>query len=493
LLLAVILALGFAVVWATLVVWVSEMARDYFGPPRCYENVVLRMDGTPVIRKGIGRYNENESYFTLEGKPLSISRQEAWLSGAFLAGTKGDPSYGLPWQKVNHWDEELAGFNDNGQPMTYWYWLRHAEPPRPAYFVGFDSVSKRCIGYLGRRGFQAEQPSAAECFPVPKAKGARIVTISNQFQQWSNEPWYPPYSEGGDRFPGWLVYVLTDDGIIEVDLLKRSTRLFSNEPGVLSAHYVSRGFPTPLTTDSPKYRSEVKQFMAVRTKDHVLVLDSQGKLASRFAIPAEYREVGFSFHFLSDKAAVLQIFPLALRQVLSEHTNASRLLWIDTAGTIVRQRDFSARGWYFYGEQFLSPWHTSYTAPAPLAMAAASMGLQPWLYVSWSEEPTFANGLQRSLAEFWPALLMICLFGGLMAWLCYRRQTRYGLPWTKTWVMFVFLGGFPGLVAYHVHRRWPALKPCPNCGRPLPCDRDSCFSCGRELPAPAPKGIEVFA
>ena len=259
-------------------------------------------------------------------------------------------------------------------------------------------------------------------------------------------------------------------------------------------NYVIRGFPTPLTTDSPAYRSNGQEFMAVRTQDHVLVLDSEGKPASRFAIPAEYREVTFNFHLLSDKAAILQISPLTLRHALSENTNAGRLLWIDTAGKIVRRQDFSLRGqWQLFAGRLLSPWQTCYTIPAPVAMGVAWMGLQPWLYASWGEEPNFSAALGRSLAESWPALVVGCLFGALMAWLCYRRQRSYGLPWTKTWTTFVFLGGLPGLAAYYVHRPWPAMKSCPNCGRPISCDRDACFSCGHELPAPAPKGIEVFA
>jgi hypothetical protein len=199
------------------------------------------------------------------------------------------------------------------------------------------------------------------------------------------------------------------------------------------------------------------------------------------------------FCLLSDSSAILDVPTGEFRSVTPQAAEQWRMMWIDTKGNILRQKDYRVeRGGLADRMRFL-PWDTTLAAPAPLAIAAVFTWLAPWMSLSLGEEPTYVSALGKSSAEFWPALLAVCLFGGLMAWLCYRRQTRYGLPWTKTWVTFVFLGGFPGLVAYHVHRRWPALKPCPSCGRPLPCDRDSCFSCGRELPAPVPKGIDVFA
>ena len=53
----------------------------------------------------------------------------------------------------------------------------------------------------------------------------------------------------------------------------------------------------------------------------------------------------------------------------------------------------------------------------------------------------------------------------VFAWLCYRRQRQYGMPWTPAWVVFVFPFGLPGYIGYRTHRRWPTCLPCPSCGR----------------------------
>jgi hypothetical protein len=492
LVLAVILASGFAVVWTVLLGWGIQVAKDYFGSENAYESVEFRMDGTPVVRVNKGKYGENSTYRTLDGKPLSISRQEAFLYGAYLIGPKKGPPYGFPWSSGNRWSEGMAAYNDGGQPLTYWYLRHDVESPGPSYFIGFDSISKQRVGYIGRKGFQTSLPTAEERFPMQHA-GARWGIVSLLYSPENQEPHWPRYIEGPGRFPSWMVHLLTDDGIVEVDLLRRSTRVVLKEAGLIAAGHLYRGLSSPITRDSPAYIAQLKEFLAVRTKDHVLILDSSGKTVSSFVIPAELVDLVFTFHFLSDKSAILQVPAQAFRRVMPEKAAENHLLWIDSTGKIVSEKTYPAKGYDFVAFQKFSPWHVSYVAPAPLAIAAVSTVLQPWLYISWEEEPTISRALGRSLAEFWPAMVFVCLLGGVMAWLCHRRQQRFGLPWSKTWMVFVFLTGLPGLVAYYAHRSWPALEKCPACSRPAPRDREACFACGQEFPAPAPKENEVFA
>ena len=57
LLLAVILALGLAVVWADPYrLGMRRRQTTISAPPHVYESLVLRMDGTPVVRKQYERY-----------------------------------------------------------------------------------------------------------------------------------------------------------------------------------------------------------------------------------------------------------------------------------------------------------------------------------------------------------------------------------------------------------------------------------------------------
>ena len=101
--------------------------------------------------------------------------------------------------------------------------------------------------------------------------------------------------------------------------------------------------------------------------------------------------------------------------------------------------------------------------------------------------------LAQALADVWPALLLVVTIGVVLTWLCYRRQRKYGLPWTPVWAALVLLFGLPAYFGYVTHRRWPACLPCPNCGKVVPRDRPACSTCHRDFPAPAPNGTEVFA
>ena len=496
LLLALVLAVGFALVWAALVNWGVDMAWNVFGPERTSEYLELRMDGTPVVRSYRGNYGENSTYRGPDGKRLSISSQEAWLHGAYLFAAKDQTQLyslpALPWEPVAGWKERLLGWQDGAEPANYWYFLLDPKMPGTAYFLGFDSFSKRPVGYIGRNGFQSQVPSADERFAVHNHNRVRSATQSFQYSMEGREPHFVYIRSGvPDEFPGWMVHVLTDKALMEVDLLKRSVQTVLNEPGLISADSVELALPSPTTRDSRLYRTQLKEYLAIRSADRVLVHEASGRPPSSFVIPAEFRHATFSFFLLSDKSAVLAVVdPLDPE---SDTGWRQRLVWIDSQGNISRREELRLNLRWFMDRSRYSPWRSAFDAPAPLAVAAISTMLEPWILVNQHKQPTYLAALATSCVKFWPALVVVCLFGGLMAWLCYRRQDRYGLPWTKTWVGFVFLCGLPGLVAYRVHRRWPVLTPCSHCGWPVPCDRDACFACGREFPTPAPKGIEVFA
>ena len=60
-------------------------------------------------------------------------------------------------------------------------------------------------------------------------------------------------------------------------------------------------------------------------------------------------------------------------------------------------------------------------------------------------------------------------------------------------IVFAFIFGLPGWIAYRFHRTWPVLEECPACHQPSPRDREDCLDCGKAFPPPPLKGIEVFA
>ena len=55
------------------------------------------------------------------------------------------------------------------------------------------------------------------------------------------------------------------------------------------------------------------------------------------------------------------------------------------------------------------------------------------------------------------------------------------------------VGGLPALLSYFTASGRPELERCPACGRAKPLSGLQCARCGAEVPAPAPKGTEIFA
>jgi hypothetical protein len=239
-------------------------------------------------------------------------------------------------------------------------------------------------------------------------------------------------------------------------------------------------------------RSFANQLLTVRTRDSVIVLDSHGKRESSVPIPAALRGCRFGVVLLKDRSTIFVWPPTTERYFAKEDVEKARLTWVNPGSAIVRDVPLSLRDYgHYYDWGLLHPWRLAASCPAPVALATAATGMTP--FVLRDEQADYMSGLACSWSEFWPATMVVCAVGGVAGWLCYRRQRRYGLPWTRTLVAFVFLCGLPGLLAYYVYRPWPAMERCPSCGRSVPRDRPACFACGQEFPTPAAKGIEVFA
>lgn len=493
LLLAIVVAVGFGIVWAVLVNWGISTTKDLFGPGWMYEGVAFRMDGTPVLQTRRGRDENNTTYRTLDGAAITISRQEVWLQGAWLCTAKQERSYASPFlYGDSRWSQAIAGYNDSGTPATYWYFI-YDRQASDAYFVGFDSVGRQRVGSIGPDGFQDRSYSSPKHFAVSNYTyaNARGIAVGTYYGEGGREPWYAYGSEGSGHFPPWLVHVLTDDGVMEVDLLNRSKRAVLKEADAISAGYLCRGQASPLTTDSDAYKTQVSQHLAVRTNDRILLFDTKGRLDSSFVIPLELRDAGFSFYRLHDNSGVFRVSDNRLRHSKDE-SYLDRLVWADATGKILHQQECTLMLSGSY-DRAIPPWQASTSVPAPLAVATTATVFQPWLYLWQDAEPDIPAALSRSWSEFWLPMAAVSILGVVLAYLCYRRQRKYGLPWTGVWTGFVLLFGLPAYVGYLAHRAWPARLPCPNCSERVPRDRPTCLACGKDFPAPAMKGTEVFA
>ncbi len=215
--------------------------------------------------------------------------------------------------------------------------------------------------------------------------------------------------------------------------------------------------------------------MAVRAADRVLLFDAAGKQKAAYTIPADLRGRSFTFYDLNNGNALLSV-------------GGDEFVWINAAGNVLKRKKVALEN--SRANDF--PPQVALAAPAPIEIGLV-IATDAAQRVESGESSSYAAGLRWSFSLAWPVLLAVSILGAALAWLCYRRQLRFAQPWTAAWVAFVFVCGLPGLVGYLFHRRWPVLEACPSCGRTVPRDRDACSACGAEFPAPALKGIEVFA
>lgn len=447
-LLALILAIGAGVAWGFAAGWtLTTLDQVLFGSPKVWEQLVVH-SGTPLIRSYTGRAYQDMTYRTLDGKRVEVA------SGRNVEGADvlTRPASRKDWFARLPWSERITPINRYSYSTDAWYLVHDGELDGHAYLVGYDKPTRRTIGYIGRQGFQAEMPAPADQFPIagPRYRFSRFGS-SNGIGSSD-------------------VCLLTDEGIVLVDLGARTAKLLWKHANPLAFTFLGGGVSSP---GGPKWR------IAVRTPDQVRVLDIKGNEEETFTLPAELR-----------KTFQLQWVPLSKGKSLACASDGDELFWLDTSGATRRQKVALHRPEPESAQRRAVL--ASLIAPVPAGFTAVIDLTALWLSDD-SLSGRYWSRLGKVLGETWPGVVVAWAIGAAAAWLCYRRQRRYGMPWTPAWTVLTLLLGMPFYFGYLAHRQWPARLACPSCGRPVPRDRQACIACHRDFPAPALKGIEVFA
>jgi hypothetical protein len=478
LVLAVTLAVGFAVVWGLVGLWAVEVGNYVAGRGSAYENVVFLTDGTPLVARHAGRHGER-LYRDLEGKSVPAPDTDAngWLNLSPLAAelplrTKGDVS----------WDRRLRSFADGRVPAVFWYFVSDGRPDGTAYFVGYDSKSKACVGYLGTAGLRTEALPAEERIPFGGLASRRRSRVF--CTQREHSPTAHPEGNVGRAPHGsvssWDVYVLGRDGkIYHADLQGRTLEVALDEPGVRSA---------ALFAGVPDRVRGTPHRLAARTAEAVLVLDEHGRVLRRYPIPEELHGREFSFGETSRGEAVLhwKAPPADVLATEIEH----RVYRVAPDGRCRQAGTWLLRPWAGGSQSW-----TAVVLPAPLVLSGYAAFIRTDLALEEGEATSYADALSWALQELWRALLIAGVLAAGLAVLCWRRQVRYAAsgPERWAWPLFVLVLGLPGWFGSRFGRAWPMLEGCPACGGRVPRDREVCAHCAVEFPRPALKGTEVFA
>ena len=448
-LLAVLLAVGAGLVWGVVVGWVMmTIDATVIRPRQVSESIEVLRDGTPLISSMSRDRPMSVKYRTLDGsqiRELPVGRR---LSTQYLsASVDAFTTFTRP-----SWNSRVIQFFRNQKAAEVWYAVHDGNLHGRVYMVGYDMPTKRTIGYVGIHGFRPDAPPLDDQFPVNGA-GFRYLG------------YFDP-----DRVTDDAKFILTDEGLVLVDWDKQSVKSVCKDDNLVS---MARWRVFGDDDEKP-----VSQSMLVRSSDCVRVLDLAGNVQETFAVPAELRKGNLSWTPLGDGKV--------LAWIMSPHCE---LFWLDATGIVRRQK--ADLQWNVDSDRKKMTL-VSLIATVPVVWGAVS-AVVPLESQSASETGSYWPSLAGFWADTWPPILAVVAVAAMFAWLCYRRQRQYGMPWTPAWVVFVFLFGLPGYIGYLTHRRWPTCLPCPSCGRIAPRDRPTCCHCPHDFPAPAANGTEVFA
>lgn len=462
--LATIVGGGALVVWfaALMLAWSIYSAFDQREIELSRE-VVVREDGEPLLRTyGLNGYE----YLTLEGKPAPESEFRVLFAAALPPDSVRALTADFPASL-----SVLSQRFDDGDRIR-WYLLYDSRKSGTGWLEGFDLTTRHRIGYIGRSGFRRDMPPAEDRFRFNR---------SPQFFGRHAYQYAPTIKtvEGKERVvPERVLYFMADGGVVSVDLRTRAVRSILRSSDVESISLFP-GYASDIGGSVVSASPQSGPGLAVRLRDRIVAVEN-GQVRETIRLPEGLDGKWISLFRLGPSAAVLAVEnTLRSDQVELIYVSASREV---TRRQMVRVRPPAPP------ESFWDRSEMGAVVPIPAVMLAGIMAAP----IIESEKPPIER-LSKAIAEFWPALMVAVLASAAMAWYAWRRLNRFGMPYPRTWTVFVFLLGLPGLCGLLFHRRWPVREPCPSCGRLSPRDRDACFDCREPFPVPPPKGIEVFA
>ena len=332
------------------------------------------------------------------------------------------------------------------------------------------------VQFIGKSGFTNTKPNRDEHFAVDgRTVRSGYGALSVQYAQ----AYEPTFTNAGS-----MVYMVADGRLLEIDFNKRTMRTVLEDKEIYAVGLAFQALdkvPDEEVNLLPRY-------IVARSREQLRLIHLKTGEQRVVQLPDELTGAVWTvFYVLSD--SMLGQFS----HYSNEPTTRNELYWFDDDGTITRHVTKDLKTGNVITNTKVQAGLVSLAGPAPLVSTFGLFVVQPLAYLFSGTEASYAHALGRSLGHWWPSLLATYLLGGVLAWTALKRHAALGLQWPRVWMIFVFVGGVPGVLGYLLHRSWPPREECPSCDIPAPRNRNECVACGEAFPAPESKGIELFA
>ena len=467
--LATILAIGVLFLWTMAFTWVFSVASQLMSPQQANEQLAFTEDGQPLVQTTTYRPNNTTVYRTLDGQEVdNLDKYELQGSNSWLPGPD------MPNLENLNWWSRVIGFAEPSGLHGYWYLVTDEEPNGHGYFMGYDAKTKRATGYLGLKGFRTDAPPEAEQFEIDRRRSSYWGLLAGQQGNQGQEPY--SYWRGSPP----AIFMNSGQALVRIDLRHRSVTSIPVDGEVVSVANIGQPVRVP---DEP--HAIEKSRIGVRLADRVVLLDDTGKALRSIGLPEDVRRRLLNVYLTTGPESVV----VALADL---HHELTEVYWLGPKDEVLRHEQLRLHGGFFRGGKGPA-WQTAVGLPSPLLCAIAFAITRPEESIATGRFTDFSAAVSASLAESWPAMLVVLTISAVLAGASYRRQFRFAKQEAVAWAIFVLLSGPAGLIGYLMHRHWPATERCSRCGAIVPRDRDTCRVCAAAFPAPAPRGIEIFA
>jgi hypothetical protein len=480
---AATLATGFGTVWFLLVAPLTTSIQEAWqGANRLrQESLVVRSDGTPLIRSMPLDNLSLMTYRDLNGREQETPEGTDLISAVYMAGEHATPGF---FSLSPGWDQRLRFFMDEREPTVNWIFVHDGKPDGGGYFVGYERKSNRRVGFIGLNGFRTDFVPPDQWVPV---RGALITDYSH----WSSVPtWFNsarlqvPRINPSD-LPPRLVYVPSGSRLRLVDLAARTITTVFESPEPIE----SPGIAT-LPSFVNDYRGK-KQDILVRTRQQIHALDHKHRVTRVFTIPTEVGRASAVYWYEIDNGQAIAAFSPPRSTEDPDNVTKQMVYRITAEGAIQDRFELTLQTGSPATNQAALQFQVFLGLPAPAFLFV----IEPLLMMSINRTESYSKTFVALLGTLWPSLLAVAVLASILAIITWRRARSFGLPKREqvTWAVFVLLFGFPAFVGFLLCRLWPIRQPCPTCHARAPRDRSACAVCGNRFPDPALKGIEIFA